>query len=201
MYVYFSMDEPTYLKIITLIRSGAMPSPRKGDESVPVAVGLADDQDRKFPLSGTFDFVNNQVDKLTATITIRARLANPFEPDGVKPPLLRPGMFVRVRVSLGEPKPRLLVPEQAVGTDQGYKFLWVLDKDDKAHQRRVTPGQSVEGWQVIETGLEPTDRVVVRGLQRCRADEVMKSTTVAAEEVVLGGLPASLQPPAKAEAK
>jgi multidrug efflux system membrane fusion protein len=167
MYTYFSVDEPTLLRILKLMREGEIKTIRKGE--MPVEMGLADDVERKFPLRGTVDFVNNQVDKQTATITVRGTFPNPYDLKAGKPPLLRPGMFTRVRVPLGPPRPRLLVNERAVGTDQGFKFVYVVDDQNRVQYRRVKLGPlEDDGLQVIQDGLKPGDWVVVNGLQRCR---------------------------------
>src|SRR5262249_61420505 len=120
MYAYFNVDEPTLLRVLKLMREGEIKTIRQG--AMPVEMGLADDVDRKFPLRGRGDFVNNQGDKQTATITVRGTFPNPYELKAGKPPLLRPGMFTRVRVPLGPPRPRLLVNQRAIGTDPGFKL-------------------------------------------------------------------------------
>ena len=78
-------------------------------------------------------------------------------------------MFVRTRIPLGEPHPALLVTDRAVGTDQGLKFLYVVDAQNKVQYRRVTLGPlQDDGLRVVADGLEATDWVVVSGLQQVR---------------------------------
>jgi RND family efflux transporter MFP subunit len=204
MYAYFSVDEPTFLRIIEAIRSGELKGMRTNTmplsaagagrtmgllaaplgqgpllaaaglfptSTVPVELGLADDVERKFPLRGTLDFVNNQVDRQTATITVRGTFANPYDPAKAVPPLLKPGMFVRVRVQVGPQRQRLLVNERAIGTDQGFKFVYVVDADDRVRYCRVKLGPREGALQVVEGDgdeLNAGDWVVVNGLQRCR---------------------------------
>ena len=130
-------------------------------------MGLADDVKHAFPLKGTLDFANNTVDPQTGTILVRGTFANPYElPD--RPPVLMPGLFVRVRLDMGPPHKTLLVSQRAIGTDQGQKYVYVVDKDNKIAYRRVTLGLVFDGLQAIEEGLKPGDRVVVNGLQRVR---------------------------------
>lgn len=167
MYAYFSMDEANFVRVLNLVRGGTITAKSLGE--VPVEMGLVDDVQRKFPLRGTMDFVNNQVDKQTATVTCRGVFANPLDLKSKKPPLLRPGMFIRIRVASRPDQKRFLVNERAIGTGQGYKFVWVLDEQNQVAERRVTLGQAENGLQVIETGLKAEDRVVVNGLLRCRA--------------------------------
>jgi multidrug efflux system membrane fusion protein len=83
--------------------------------------------------------------------------------------LLVPGMFARIRLPIGQPHPALLVIDRAVGSDQGLKFVYVLDKDHKVQYRRVTTGPlEDDGLRVIEKGLEKDDWVVVGALQQVR---------------------------------
>src|SRR5262249_49861867 len=83
--------------------------------------------------------------------------------------LLSPGMFVRIRLPIGQPHPALLVIDRAVGSDQGLKFVYVLDKDNKVQYRRVTTGPLEEdGLRVIQSGLEKGDWVVTGALQQVR---------------------------------
>ncbi len=166
MYAYFDIDEPTVLRVQKMIREGVIKSPY-GEKKVEVLMGLADDLDRKFPLRGPLDFVSNTVDPQTGTISVRGVFANPYKVPG-RPPVLTPGLFVRVRLNLGLPHPALLVTERAIGTDQGQKFVYVVDEGNKIGYRPVRLGQMHDGLLAIEEGLKPGDRVVVIGLQRVR---------------------------------
>ena len=77
-------------------------------------------------------------------------------------------MFVRIRLPIGQPHPALLVIDRAIASDQGLKYVYVLDADNKAQYRRITTGALQEdGLRVVE-GLHPDDRVVVGGLQQVR---------------------------------
>jgi RND family efflux transporter MFP subunit len=165
MYAYFDVDEPTVLRVQKMIREGVIPS--KSGRNVEVLMGLADDLQRKFPLRGTLDFVSNTVDPQTGTIVVRGVFSNPYKMPG-QPAVLTPGLFVRVRLHMGPPHPTLLVNERAIGTDQGQKFVYVVDQENKVCYRPVKLGQMFDGLQAIEEGLKPGDRVVVNGLQRVR---------------------------------
>jgi len=140
-----------------------------------VDVGLVDDTDRTYPHRSRVDFLNNQVDTKTATITMRGRLDNPYSADAAnpQPPLFRPGMFARVRLPLGDAEERLFVPEMAVGSNQDRKILWIVSDDDLVSAREVIVGQKLGSWIAVTASdasepITSTDRIVVRGLQRCR---------------------------------
>jgi RND family efflux transporter MFP subunit len=157
IHCYFEADERAYLKYTRLARSGERASSR--DVNNPVRVGTADEKD--FPHVGWMDFVDNQFDPGTGTMTGRALIPNPEL-------LLSPGLFVRVRLLGSAPYRALLIPDEAIGTDQAQKFVWVLDAENRAQYRRVQVGVLHEGLRVVREGLGPEDRVVVAGLQRVR---------------------------------
>jgi multidrug efflux system membrane fusion protein len=92
--------------------------------------------------------------------------AEPSLPPGRR--ILSPGMFVRIRVPLGQPHPALLVAERAIGSDQGLKFVYVVDAEHKVRYRRVTQGPLQEDGLRVVRGLEPDDWVVVGALQQVR---------------------------------
>lgn len=173
IYVYFNIDEQTMLAALRNLYSGALPPL----ESRKVTVGMELQDETGFPHPGTVDFANNTVDPSTGTLTMRAEFKNPPNEHGLR--MLLPGMFVRIRLPLGMPTHSLLVAEQAVGTDQGQKFLYVVDRDGNVQYRRVTLGQlQSDGLRVIKQGLQPGDRVVVSGLQLVRPGMKVQTETV-----------------------
>jgi len=180
IYVSFDIDERTLLRIRRLIGEGKIASAR--DAQLTVQVRLADEEGFSFPAPLTF--ADNQLDANTGTLRLRAELRNPSlqygplpaligvaaalgaEQKGLK--LLSPGMFVRVRLPVGKEHPGLLVSEEAIGSDQGQKFLYVLNDKDEAIYRRVKLGPQEGKFRVIEEGVKAGERVVVSGLQRVR---------------------------------
>ena len=157
IYVYFDIDERTLLQIRRLIKSGTM---RNVQESAfPMVVGLADEDN--FPHAGIVNFLDNRVDPGTGTLRVRGVFDNH---DG----LLTPGLFVRCHLPLGEPHRCLLVAEQALGSDQGQKFAYVVNDANEVTYRPVQTGRLYDGLRVIESGLSKNEKVVVAGLQRVR---------------------------------
>ena len=172
-----------------------------------------------YPHRGTVNFINNQVNPTTGSISVRGNFPNP-KPTGGAPGsmflreqaaaalglltptlgtavfpqavgacgvaalggsivggerMLSPGMFVRVRLPISEPHQALLVIDRAISSDQGLKNVYVLGPDNKLEYRRVTTGALQEdGLRVITKGLEPTDRIVVGGLQQVRPNMVVR---------------------------
>ena len=158
IYAYFDIDERTILKVERLIREGKIPSPR--DSKYHVTFALADETE--FTRTGEIDFLDNHISATTGTLRLRATVEN----DNL---LLSPGMFIRLHVPIGNPHPALLIPEEALGSDQGQRFVYVVNDENLVTYRRVKIGLLKEGRRVIEEGLGPEDRVIVSGLQRARA--------------------------------
>jgi multidrug efflux system membrane fusion protein len=166
MYVTFDMDERTLLRIKNAIIAGKL-APLDNSTDLPLYIGL--EGERGFPHRGTINFMNNQLSSSTGTIRVRGVFRNP-KVRGVR--LLAPGMFVRVRLPIGEPYPALLVADQAIGSDQELKFVYVLDADNKVRYQRIEKGPlQDDGLRVITSGLKPKDRVVLNGLQLLRGRE------------------------------
>jgi RND family efflux transporter MFP subunit len=158
----FDVDERTLTRILRLMKEGIVP---KDPTGTPVHMWLADEDDSREPREGKIDFTDNYVDPATGTLRVRGAFDNSDE-------LLVPGMFVRVRLPIGQPQQALLIAEKALVTDQGQKFVYVVKEEDtSAHEgkldyRKVTLGRLHDGLRVIKKGLEPNEKVVVVGLQR-----------------------------------
>jgi RND family efflux transporter MFP subunit len=138
---------------------------------VLVSLGLADE--KGFPHQATLNFTSNLIDSQTGTITFRAKIKNEFK-DG-KTPLFLHGMFCRVLMPISNPKKAILVADRAIGTDQGLKFVYVVDKDNKLEYRRVTIGElQPDNLRAIETGLNLDEKVVVSGIHLVRPGTIIK---------------------------
>lgn len=163
MYVYFDIDERTLLQVGRQVQSGQLKNVQ--ETAFPIFVGLADEP--SFPRPGSVNFMDNKVDPGTGTLRLRAHIANT---DG----MLTPGLFVRCHLPLGAPRRVILVTEQALGSDQGQKFVYVVNDKKEAIYRPVKVGRLYDGLRVIEAGLTKTDKVVVIGLQRVQPGTVVE---------------------------
>lgn len=169
MDVYFDVDELTVLRIQQMIRDGKFKSARRHND-VTVFVGLPTEQG-KFPHPATVNFVDNRIDPTTGTLKVRAELPNPIVSNDDR--VFGPGLFVRVRLPLGPPHPALLLSERAIGTDQGQKFVFVVNDKDEVAIRPVKLGQMHDGLRSIDEGLKGDERIIVVGLQRVRPGMVV----------------------------
>jgi RND family efflux transporter MFP subunit len=129
-----------------------------------VRLQLADEQG--FPHEGHMDFVDNQVDPATGTIQGRAVFPNP---DG----MLTPGLFARVQLVGEGPYDALLVPDQAIGTDQAQRVVYIVGDDNTVKALPVVIGHRQGTLRVVRSGLGANDRVIINGLQRARPGAVV----------------------------
>jgi RND family efflux transporter MFP subunit len=153
----FSFDESSYLRYVRFASSSQEVASLHGN--VPVTLKLIDEKD--FPHSGKIDFIDNVIDHSSGTIRGRALFDNG---EG----LFTPGMFGRIRVPGSPPYAALLVPDEAIGTEQARKYVLVVDGGGIVRQKYVTLGQLDDGLRVVKDGLVATDRVIVNGLMRAR---------------------------------
>jgi RND family efflux transporter MFP subunit len=158
MCVTFDLDERTALRLKQVMRESKTSWSQNGGLSV--RMGLADE--KGYPRQGVIDFRDNRLDADTGTWRLRARFENANE-------TLTPGLFVRVHLPIGSAYSALVVAEQALSTDQGQKFVYVLEGDNTVSSRLVKVGQLHDGLRVIKEGLKGHERILVSGLQRVRA--------------------------------
>jgi multidrug efflux system membrane fusion protein len=178
VWAYFNVDQKTAQQVQILIREGKIKSARKGE--IPVGMNLGVGNDDAFPVAGTIDYVSNQLDPNTGSIQVRGVFPNEDE-------TLVAGLFARIRVPIAAPHDALLVNDRAIGTDQGQRFIVVVNDKNEVERRMVEVGQLHAGLRevyrfrtVMEPGpdgkvaarkvkvLEPTDWLVVEGLMRAR---------------------------------
>jgi RND family efflux transporter MFP subunit len=189
VFVYFDVDERALLAV-KAARAAEGKELGTGDvsaEKVPIEVGLVTEQG--YPHKGMLDFVDNRLDPATATLKVRGVISNPENP-------LIPGLFVRVRVTVGAPRPLTYVAERALGIDQGQRFVYVVDKDNKVQYKAVSAGASEGGLRPIQSELPADSWVVVNGVQRVRPGIEVAPQRAAMTDFVTGG--ATATPPVSA---
>jgi RND family efflux transporter MFP subunit len=155
IYVNFFISEQDVLRgRAELTRRGIA---REELYKLPVTVGLQTESG--YPHEGTLDYLAPTVTQSTGTLPARAILQNSNR-------VLLPGYFVRVRVPFPRQDNALLVPDVALGSDQGGRYVLTVNAQNVVEQRKVEIGPTVGDLRVIESGLKPDDRVVVAGALR-----------------------------------
>ncbi|WP_231731134.1 MULTISPECIES: efflux RND transporter periplasmic adaptor subunit [Sphingomonas] len=194
--IWFSFDgaESFYLKYRRQDKEGTRRSSR--DAPNPIEIQLADEATYRW--RGRMDFVDNAIDANSGTIRAHAVVANP---DG----FLTPGLFGRARLLGSGTYRAMLVPDEAIITDQTRKLVYVVGNDGKVAPRPVVTGPPVEGLRVVREGLAPTDRVVINGLTRLQPGMPVKATMTVlkprAANTAPVSAPLSAPPAAEAQAK
>jgi len=153
IYVNFTISEREVLRIRAAMAKRGLTA--QDLKKVPVEVGLQ--TETGYPHKGALDYAAPEVTASTGTLAVRAVLPNQGRP-------LLPGYFVRVRVPLGEEPDTLLVPDRAIGADQGGRYVLVAGKDDVVEQRTVEIGEQVGNLRAVTSGIKADDRIVVSGL-------------------------------------
>jgi membrane fusion protein, multidrug efflux system len=158
IYCYFDVDERSYLKYSRLWQNGTHTTASR-DTKVPVEIGLADETG--FPHHGTLDFIDNRLDPNTGTMAGRAVVPNADRS-------LIPGLFARLRLPGSRQYEALLLPDEAIGTDQTQRFAFVVNDQHSVEYRKVELGPMIDGLRVVRHGLTPEEWVIVNGVQRVR---------------------------------
>jgi RND family efflux transporter MFP subunit len=190
LYAYFDVDERTYLNLVGAGESDESTSPQKadgekpadtqpavkkarngsslpangdtyGEDALPVLMRLANEEE--FTRLGKVNFVDNRIVGTTGTVRMRGVFANPNK-------VLKPGLFVRIRLPIGEPYKALLISDEAILSDQGRKYVFVVNAMNVVTYQPVVLGQGMHGLRVIKEGLSRGDRVIISGMQRVRQD-------------------------------
>lgn len=192
--IWFTFDgaEAFYLKYLRQDREGQRGSSR--DTANPVDIQLADETGYRW--RGKMAFVDNTIDANSGTIRAHAVVPNP---DG----FLTPGLFGRARLLGSGTYRAVLVPDEAIITDQTRKLVYIVGKDGKVMPRPVVTGPPVEGLRVVREGIGVADRVVINGLTRLQPGMPVKAalakiTPRAANEAPTSS-PVSAPPAAEAQ--
>lgn len=173
---YFDIDERRLLNYAETARArGEVLQSGGGGLKVSVTLG---DRDRT-EYSGTLDFAENRVDPQTGTLRARARFANPGF-------ILQPGLFGRVELQGSNAYKAVLIPDEAISSDQDERVVYVVGKDNVVSTKAIRPGPRVFGYRVVRSGLDGTENLVVRGVVRVRPGMKVdaKETTLPQERAV-----------------
>lgn len=161
IYVYFNLNERDALHLREMMRSAGM-LPKTAVGTAPVFAGLSNEEG--YPHAGVLDFTDNNISGSTGTVSLRALFSNESTD-------LFPGLFVRVRIPLGDPRPMLVIPDVAIGNDQQGDFVYVVDSSQVVSRRSIVKGSLAPEGRAIQEGLDAQDRVVVNGLLNARPGE------------------------------
>jgi membrane fusion protein (multidrug efflux system) len=167
MWVNFTISENRFLELQKRLKR---PPGERLDQAPPFRLRLADGVE--YPLPGKLDFVDATLDQKSGTLQVRVSVPNPER-------ALRPGLFVRVIVPAFENASAIRIPQQAVQELQGLKTVYVVGADDKVDARQITANHRIANDWVVDSGLQPGERIVVEGTGKVRAGAPVKPVPVA----------------------
>lgn len=183
IYVMFSMSETEMMKMAEMIEKGYLAQPQCKDQ---IKAKLNAGDGWQYPQAGDIDFVNPTVDQETGTIKLRAVFDNPKG-------RIRPGQFLRLSVEGIVRAEALVVPQTAVMQGANGSYVYRINAQDKIEAAPITTGFATKdgGW-IVDTGLNPGDRVVVSGLLKLRpgmaaAPRIMNATSAAENNPAVKG--------------
>src|SRR5437660_9468133 len=185
MWVNFSVSEDRFLELQKTLKR---PPGERTDLAPPFHIRLADGTDYTFP--GKLNFIDATIDQKSGTLQVRISVPNPDR-------VLRPGLFVRVIVAAFENPSAIRVPQQAVQELQGLKSVYVVDAESKAEHRQIAASYRLGNDRVVDTGLNPGDRVVIEGIGKIRPGAPVKPVVTA----VVDSHPGTGPPPAAPKKK
>ncbi len=179
IYIYFDVSENNYIKYKRLAERGV----GSGAANVGAAVEVELPDERGFPHKARVDFLDNRLDQGTGTLRARAVMSN-------EAGLFSPGLFARVRVTGTAPYRAVLIPDEAIGTDQTNKYVLTVSADGTVSRKGIVPGPLFGGLRVAREGLSGDEWVITRGLQRARPGQKVspKPETLAVSEATAGGV-------------
>jgi len=157
--VRFSINEREYLRFRRDFGESMRDTRDKNPDKATLQLILSDGSIHDHP--GDVVSFDAAIDPKTGTLTLEADFPNPER-------IVLPGQFARVRGVLEQRTGALAVPQRAVMETQGIFQLAVVGDDGTVDLRQVQMGPRVGDQWIVESGLEPGERVALEGLQRMR---------------------------------
>ena len=165
--VRFSVSENEYLEFRKRIGG-------KEREKLDWSVDMILSDGTIHPEKGIINLANREIDPATGTLTMEAIFPNPDE-------VVRPGQFAKVRFITETRKGAMLIPQRAVTELQGIYQVFVVDNENKVTVKMVKAGQRFGEYWIIDSGLEPTDKVALLGNAAIRVNSVVIPVPVKAD--------------------
>ena len=206
MFVYFDAPEEVVLRALKNLNLTTDSTRERFERDEATLAQVATLIDDDFPFEGPIDYVSNEVDTATGTIQVRAVLPNAEM-------RLFPGLFVRVRIPIQLLEDAVVIREEALGTDLGGRYVYVVGPDNIVERRYVQLGVvEPDGMVPILEGLDGSETYIVEGLLRARpgmpvtpdtvpdtpentAREAREESQEAADESAIDLKPGALDPP------
>lgn len=178
---YFDVDERRLLNFANTARSRGSDL-QQGGGGLDVKVEITDRNQEAFV--GKLDFAENRVDHETGTMRIRARFSNPDL-------ILQPGLFGRAHIEASNTYKAVLIPDEAIGSDQDQRVVYVVGDDGTVSSKPVRLGPRIYGYRAIREGLSGDEQIIVNGLMRARPGVKVKPEVTTLPDTRTEGAPDS----------
>jgi len=156
IYVSFQVEEGDYISYLQTHQKIENPA------DVPIDISLRLPNNTEYAEKGQLNFADTKIEQGMGTVELRATFNNPEE-------IILPGLYVNLVIESKEKQAMVLVPQSAVQESQQGKFVLVVDEQNKVIQRLVKLGRRINALWVVESGLEPNERVIIEGLQKVKS--------------------------------
>ncbi len=157
IYFSFTVDERSFLDYERNLGIGMGRKPGQTNLAVLVALTGEDKPTHK----GVLDFIDNSVDDATGTVLLRATIDN-------HDTTIKPGLFGVISMPASETYKAVLIPDEAVATNQDKRIVYVVADDGTASAREVRTGGKIDGYRIVRKGLDGSETIVISGLTRVR---------------------------------
>lgn len=187
IYVTFNVDESTYLKLAAIGEEKFKADPKSIDRAQKIEYRLTDepafvDAQGKPLHTGVIQYSDPFMNQASGTVLLRATCKNPRRVTGL--PYLLPGLVVHVRIPVTENYKALLIPEEAIGTEQGIRFVYVVNANNVVQVRHLKLGPlQADNMRVVRSGLKENDRVAVTALLKLRPDLKVQPLPITVEKL------------------
>jgi len=120
-------------------------------------------------------FTDNAVNTATATISIYSEFDNADQ-------TLIPGSYVDIIMGSGTEKNAVVISQAALAQDEHGHYVMIVNDNNIVEQRRVTLGDIVDGLQIINSGINSGDKVIIQGLQKVSDGKKVRTGLVEANQ-------------------
>ena len=181
IFVNFSVGDREALRFYDKQRAAGISTKESRQQWAEQKVYLSREVDTGFPFVGTLDYVDQTgVDPTTGTLGVRAKFDNP---DGS----LLAGIFVPLWIPSPDVAGAIMIPENCVLRDSKRTYVLTVDSSNQVGEAVIEIGEQVDGWLVVEKGLDDSMQIIVEGIQKTRKGGVVNPTMTTLERKDMWG--------------
>jgi RND family efflux transporter MFP subunit len=166
VFAYFDVSEKEYLNYISGLKDA-------GEQSKNVTLILANGEEH--PFKGRIETTEGEIEQSTGNIAFRARFDNPEK-------VLKHGASGKIRL-LKKYRDAMIIPQKATFEIQDKMYVYVIGKNNKVKSQAVTSNNRMPHFYIIESGLNPDDRIIYEGIQNIKDGMEVTPQFVAIDDI------------------